>query len=177
MKKFLKGYTLVGNKVCYYLSFFSMFTIVVMMVLITIDVLLSHILNYRIPGCYEVSQVLLSTLVFSSWAYTQTVHGHIHVVMFISKMPQKLRFVCFSLTSIFSTVTLAVAAYAVWIRLFEVMESNERTGTLLIPYWPFYIFEFLAMALLAIVLLRDAIKAVYAIADKETAEEIQTTWV
>ena len=90
---------------------------------------------------------------------------------------QKLRFLCFSLTSISSTVTLAVAAYAVWIRLFEVMESNERTGTLLIPYWHFYIFEFLAMALLAIVLLRDAIKAVYAIADKETAEEIQTTWV
>ena len=39
------------------------------------------------------------------------------------------------------------------------MASGEATGTLLIPLWPFYIFEFLAFALLTIVLLLILIAA------------------
>lgn len=177
MKKFMNKFTSIGDKVCYYVSYLSMAVIVIMMFLITIDVLLSHIFNYRIKGCYEISQVFLSVLVFSSWAYTQTVHGHIHVVMFVSKLPQKLRFIAFGLTSIISMVTMAFASYAVFFKILEVKASNECSGTLLIPYWPFYIFEFVAMVLLSIVLLRDAIKAIWAIGNKEAAEEIQADWV
>jgi len=177
MKKFMDRFTLISDKVCYYVSFLSMAVIIIMMFLITIDVVLSLIFNYRIGGAYEISQMLLSTLVFSSWAYTQTVHGHIHVTMFVSKLPQKLRFVCYGLTSVISMVIMVIASNAVFHQIFAKMAANERTGTLLIPHWPFYIFELVALVLLAIVLLRDAIKSVGAIFNKEFAEEIQSTWV
>jgi len=181
MKKFLSTYTKIGDKVCYYLCYASMFIIAVMMVLMFVDSMLALISKSnpnisRMTGVYELVQVMLSILVFSSWAYTQTVHGHINVVMFIRKMPQKLRFVCYGLTSLLSTATLVFAAYAVFTMIKDKMASGEATGTLLIPYWPFYIFEFLAFALMAIVLLCDAIKAVLAIVDNEYAEEIQSTW-
>ena len=176
MKKIMGRLTRGSDRVCYYVSYISMAVIVIMMFLITIDVLLSQFFKIRIPGAYEVSQMILSTLVFSSWAYTQTEHGHIHVVMFISKMPQKLRFVCYGLTSIISMVTMVIASYAVYTQILAKFANNERTGTLLIPHWPFYIFEFVALILLSIVLLRDAIKSICAIFDKEFAEEIQSTW-
>ena len=176
MKKFMDRLTKGSDRVCYYVSYISMAVIIIMMSLITVDVLLSHLFNIRIPGAYEVSQMILSTLVFSSWAYTQTVHGHIHVVMFISKMPQKLRFFCYGLTSIISMVTMVIASYAVYNQILAKFASNERTGTLLIPHWPFYIFEFVALILLSIVLLRDTIKSVWAMFNKEFAEEIQSTW-
>lgn len=177
MKPVLDKITTVTDKICYYVSYLSMAVIVIMMALMTVDVIASHIFNYRIPGAFEISEMVLSTLVFSSWAYTQTVHGHMHVTMFISKMPQVPRFICFGLTSLISVVTMVFGAVAVYSQIFSVMKSGECTATLLIPYWPFYIFEFLAFALMAIVLFRDAFKAIVAIGSKPIADEIEATWV
>lgn len=177
MKPVMDKITTVTDKICYYVSYLSMAVIVIMMVLMTVDVVASHVFNYRIAGCFEINQMILSTLVFSSWAYTQTVHGHMHVTMFINKMHQIPRFICFGLTSLISVVTMAFGTWAVWSQIFSVMDSGECTATLLIPYWPFYIFEFLAFLLLAIVLFRDAVKAIIAIGNKEMAQEIEATWV
>lgn len=182
MKKFLAGYTTVTNKVCYYLCYVSMIMIACMMVLMFVDSMLGLLSKKglieggRIAGTYELVQVMLLVVVFSSWAYTQTVHGHIHVVMFVRMFPQKIRFICFGLTAILSCFTMAFAAYAVYGEMFERMKTREATATLLIPYWPLFIFEFLAFALLAIVLLCEAIKSVCAIVDKELADEIMSTW-
>lgn len=176
MKKTMDQITIVTDKVCQYLSVFSMVTIVAMMIMVCADIVLGNIFKMPIAGLYEVCQVFLTTLVFSSWAYTQTKHGHIHVVMFVSKMPQKLRFISFALTSYLSTVVMGIACYAVFKQILVVFRSQECTGTLMIPYWPFYIFEMLAFGLLTIVLLRDAIKATIAIWNQEFAEEIQATW-
>lgn len=177
MKKVFDPITRVTDKLCYYISFFSMAVAVFMALMLTVDVILRKLpFGWTVPGAYEITQVFLSTFVFSSWAYTQTVHGHIHVVMFIQKMPQKLRFFCYGLTSLLSVATMIFAAYAVYFQIFAVKKSGESTANLLIPYWPFYIFEFAAFVMLAIVLLRDAIKAVCAIFSAELAEEIQTDW-
>ena len=168
--------TSVANKVCVWVSYFAMLTIVVMTVMVTVDVVATKI-GHAIPGMYELCQVILSMFVFCTWAYTQSVHGHIHVVMFVSKMPRVLRFICFGFTSILSTVTLAIATYAVVGAVKNMMASGEATGTLLIPYWPFYIFEVVAFGLLTILLLIDSIKAILAIGNEEFAKEIQANWV
>ncbi len=176
MKKFMDRFTAITDKICEVVSWFGMFTVFLLMVLITIDVIMTK-LGKPIAGMYEVSCVLLSTLVFFSWAYTQVVHGHIHVVMFVGKMPRILRFICFGLTSVLSAVVMGVASYALIGIIKTKMSTGECTGTLMIPYWPFYIVEFVAFLLLTIVLARDAIKAVMAIGNREIAEEIQSTWV
>mgnify|MGYP002624306823 CR=1 FL=1 len=178
MKKFIKGFTIVSDKVCYYVSYFSMAVAILMTVLLTADVILRKVTGgvVSVKGAYEITQMALCTFIFSSWAYTQSVHGHIAVTMFISKMPQKLRFFCYSLMSLLSVVTMAFGTYAAFVQISAVKQSGESTANLLIPYWPFYIFEFVALALLTIVLLRDAIKAIIAIFDREMAEEIQAFW-
>ena len=177
MKKVMDSITRVTDKICYYVCYLSMFVVALMMTLIFVDVILGQVFTIRIKGCYEISQVALSILVFSSWAYTQTQHGHIHVVMFVSKMPRLLRFFCFGITSLASTIIVGYSAYAVFNKIFDVYQSNEATGTLMIPYWPFYIFEFVAFALLTIVLLTETIKSFAAMFSHEFAEEVQSTWV
>lgn len=177
MKKFMAGYTNITGKICYYLCFASMFMIAVMMVLMFVDAMLGLTLDSRITGSYELVQMMLCILVFSSWAYTQTVHGHINVVMFVRMMPHKLRFVCYGFTSLLSMAIMGFAAYAVYGAMLENIASREASGTLLIPYWPLYIFEFLAFALLTVVLLCDAIKAVAAIFDHDFAEEVMADWI
>lgn len=176
MKKFLSVYTKIGEKVCYFLCFFSMAMVAIMMVLMFIDSMLGLFANTRITGSYELVQMMLCILVFSSWAYTQTVHGHINVVMFVRMMPHTLRFICYGLTSILSFVTMCFAAYGVNMAVAEKMANGEATGTLLIPFWPFYVFELAAFVLLAFVLLCDAIKACASLFDKEIAEDVMSSW-
>ena len=177
MKNFMDSYTRISSKVCYSLCFFSMAMVAFMMVLMFVDSMLGLALNSRITGSYELVQCMLCILVFSSWAYTQTVHGHINVVMFVRLMPHTLRFICYGLTSLFSTVTMGFAAYAVYGGIVDKFISREATGTLLIPLWPLYIFEFLAFILLTVVLLGDAVKACMAIVNKKFAEEVMATWI
>ena len=59
----------------------------------------------------------------------------------------------------------------------EKYTQGDASANLLIPVWPSVVVEFLAFALLAIVLLKDCIQSFYAIFDKEMAEEIEKDWV
>lgn len=176
MKKFMKGYTLVGNKVCYWLCYVSQVLIAAMMLFMFVDSMLGLFFDNRILGSYEIVQCMLLIVVFSSWAYTQTVHGHIHVTMFVGFMPRVLKFICFGITSLLSVVTMVFAAMGAYRGLIDKMASREATGTLLIPFWPLYIFMFAAFALLAFVLLCDAIKAFAAIFDDDFATEVTSSW-
>jgi len=172
----MKGYTLVGNKLCYWLCYCSQVLIACMMVFMFVDSMLGLFLDSRILGSYEIVQCMLLIVVFSSWAYTQTVHGHIHVTMFVGFMPRVLKFICFGITSLLSVVTMVFASVGAYRGLIDKMASREATGTLLIPYWPLFIFMFVAFVLMAVVLLCDAIKAFAAIVDDDFAKEVTASW-
>lgn len=171
----LKATSLI-KKVCYYICFISMILVVCMMVLMFVDAILGLFFNSRITGSYELVQCMLCVVVFTSWAYTQTEHGHIHVVMFVRMMPNKLRFFFFGFTSLLSTFTMGFATYALLGIIASKKASGECTGTLLIPYWPFYVVEFIAFAVFTLALLCDMIKAFMAMFDKETAEDVMKSW-
>ena len=176
MKKAVLASTNAVKRLCYYVCFVSMILVVVMMLLMTVDALLGKLFSSRILGTYELVQCMLCILVFTSWAYTQTQHGHIHVVMFVRMMPQKLRFICFSITALLSTATMGFACYALIGAIQGKMASGEATGTLLIPFWPFYIVEFVAFLMFTLALLCDTVKSILAIFDEEVAEDIMESW-
>lgn len=176
MKKVISGYTLVTNKLCYWICYLSMILIAAMMCIMFVDSMLGLIFNYRITGIFELVQCMLLIVVFASWAYTQTVHGHIHVTMFVGMMPQKLRFICFSLTSIISVATMFFGTWGVGKGILEKMASREITATLMIPIWPLFVVEAVVFGLFALVLLGDTVKSIGAIFDKEYADEIQSSW-
>lgn len=177
MRKFLDVYEKIANKICYYMSFISMFMILFTLGIMTVDVLINLIFNVRILGAYELATSALVLIVFSSWAYTQSQHGHIHVVLFIKMMPQKIRFILFSITSLLSFVVMVIGAYGVFFSFLEKKAKGDSTANLMIPIWPLVLIEFLAFCLMAVVLLKDCLHAIYAIFNKERAEEIEATWV
>ena len=176
MKKFINGYSLVTSKICYYICYVGMILIACMMLMMFVDSMLGLFANYRILGVYEIVQCMLLIVVFTSWAYTQTVHGHIHVTMFVSKMPQKLRFFCFGLTSLVSVATMIFATWGAGRGILEKIASREITATLMIPIWPLYVVMTVVFGMFTLVLLGDAVKSIVAMFDKETADEIQSTW-
>lgn len=177
MKNFVNGYCSIVRKICYYVCYLSIIMIACMMLLMFVDAILGlPFIKSPIPGSYEIVQMMLSVLVFTSWAYTQTERGHIHVVLFIRMLPHKLRFICYSITSILSTITMGVGTYGVYLATLEYIKSRESTGTLLIPMWPFIGFECIAFAALTIALLGDSLKAITAIFNRQVAEDVMSSW-
>ena len=174
--KFINGFCNGVKKLCYYLCYVSMFIIVFMMILMFMDAILGLFFNTRIKGSYELVQLVLSVVVFMSWGYTQTEHGHIHVVMFIRHFPKKVRFIVFGFVSALSTVVMGIGTYGVYKMILDKMANNEKTATLLIPYWPFYIIEFIAFAIFTVALLADTLKAFAAIGNEEAAEDVMSSW-
>ena len=98
------------------------------------------------------------------------------MTMFVNMMPQKLRFFCFSLTSLVSVATMVFATWGVGKGIGEKIASHEITATLMIPIWPLFVVECVVFGLFTLVLLGDTVKAIIAMFDKETADEIQSTW-
>jgi TRAP-type C4-dicarboxylate transport system permease small subunit len=173
----MKTITKISNRLCHIVSYFSMTALVAIMCLMTIDVIMRHLFNRPITGAFEITTMVLTILVFSSWSYIQTVHGHVHVTMFLGFMPTKLRFLIFGFTSLLSTVIVGLATIAAYEHIFSLIKDGTSTGTLLIPHWPFMALQCIALALFTIVLLIDAIKAFAAMFSKEYAEEVQSFWV
>lgn len=170
-------FTKITDKICEYISYISMVVIAFIMFFNVICVVGRYTGN-NITGGVEITQVTLSALIFSSWAYVQTQHGHIHVTMFLSKMPQKVRFALFTITSVLTTVTLLFATVAVFQEMVALITTKHTaTGNLLIPYWPFYLIEGVSLAMFSVVLLRDAIRSAQAIVNAEVAKEVEQFWV
>ena len=173
----MHAFTKVTDKICEYISYISMVVIAFIMFFNVICVVARYV-GYNITGGGEVTQVMLSALIFSSWAYVQTQHGHIHVTMFLSMMPTKLRFFLFTVTSLLTTVTLLFATVSVFQEMVALITTKHTsTANLLIPYWPFYLIEGVSFAMFSVVLLRDAIKAGIAMFNEEMAKEVQAFWV
>ncbi len=176
MVKALNGFCSIVKKLCWYVCYLSIFMVICMMLLMFVDAMLGLFFNTRLLGSYELVQCMLCVIVFSSWAFTQTEKGHIHVVMFIRLMPKVARFICFGITSLLSTVTMAFGTYGVYRMILDKISNHEKTATLLIPFWPLYVVEFICFAVLTIALLGDTLKAFAALFNDEVAEDVMSSW-
>ncbi len=178
MKATFDKITTVVNKTCGGFSVLCVVSCVLMTLVLFADVVLRKVTHgaVTVKGAYEIAQMLLSMFIFASWGYVQSVHGHIHVVMFIQKMKRIPRLICFGITSLLSTITVGIGAYAVYHKVFDMYKTGEATSNLLIPHWPFYAFECIAFVLLTLTLLLDTCKAFAAMGNDELQAEVESTW-
>lgn len=147
----------------------------VVTVLITVDVIL-RLLGHPILGSYEVISIVMTVVVFASFAYGQREKRHIHVTMFIRRLPAAARLVVFGMTSLLSTAIVGCAAYAAFSQAGSAVDSGSATGVLEIPFYPFYYIEGLALALFTLVLLIDAAKAFVAVRNEDLARDVMRHW-
>ena len=147
-----------------------------MMFAISFDVIGRWITHKAIKGIYELTEMAMSMGVFGAFSYTQIKHGHVHVTLLIAHFPQKLKMLSYAVTSAITTVVMFAIAYAAWIQAGVSAQQNRVTSILKIPFQPFYIFEAVAMAFFAIVLLLDTVKCFVGVFSKQVADDIQSTW-
>lgn len=169
------------TKVCYKMSevlcYCSGVAILVLMIVASVDVFMRSLFNSPMVGSYEISQYFLCIAIYGGFAFCQCRNGHIHVTMFLYKMPRIPCFIIWSLMSLASAAMGIVLTVACWQQSIDVKAQGMQSILLGIPQFPFQFFAGVCMLVFAFALLLDGIRAVMGIFNKEYADEIRSTWV
>ena len=145
------------------ISFVGLFVGVIFVV---VDVVLRYFFDSPIHGDYDITQLWLSVIVFAALAYVQTERGHIGVTMVLKVLPEKLGVALYGGCCSYSFYLLAKRAIAR--KMVSLMAG--------IPLWPFEVFEIVCTALLALVMLFDAIEIFAAVGSKDKRRKIIDGW-
>lgn len=159
------------------LSWVGMVTLVVMMLLISTDVFLRYAFNSPITGSYEFVMILQGFVVLTAFSYTQNTNSHISITMLIRLFPSKIRLLCVVLGAALSAFMGVVLTVGAWKQAVKALHVMTETTTLQIKLFPIYFICCLLMGFFALSLIFYFVKTVYALFDKDTAEELEADWV
>lgn len=174
LDKFIKVGGVVGKftKAICLVSFVGLLAI---MLINMADVVLTK--TYKpILGAYEITQRLLLCTVFASFAYAQTKKAHINMTILIVHFPRVLRFILFTITSLFSVFAAGVLAYAAFVQGGISMEMGTATEVLYIPLYPFFYVEAASMVAFAIALIYDTVMSFMGIFKEDFAQHVMSEW-
>jgi TRAP-type C4-dicarboxylate transport system permease small subunit len=136
--------------------------VVAIMLLNVVDVLMTKTLHKSFTGAYEISEVLLLCTVMASFAYGQSKKTHINITLIVRILPRFLKFFVFGLMELLSTATAFAVGYAAVVQAKSSMVKGAVTSVLLIPLYPFYYIEAIAMFVFSLVLFYDAVLVIMA---------------
>lgn len=145
------------NKTTFIVSLVSYGGVVAIMLLNVADVLMTKTLNRSFTGAYEISEVLLLCTVMASFAYGQSKKTHINITLVVKIFPRSLKFFVLGLMELLSTATAFAVGYAAVVQAQSSMVKGAVTSVLLIPLYPFYYIEAMAMFVFSLALLYDTV--------------------
>ena len=133
-------------------------SIIVMMVLTTLDVILR---NFRvpIPGTYEIIGMLGALVISFSLAYTSLEKGHIAVEFLVQKLSVKAQNIITAFVEFTGFLFFIIVSWQSYIYAAGLRASGEVSMTLQLPTYPFVLGVSLGCAILTLVLLKEFIKA------------------
>ena len=115
------------------------YVLLCMMVLTISDVIGRYFFNSPITGAYEITEVMMITVVFLFLGYTQAQKGHISIDFVIRLLPQKMRMTIDIITHLVSLFIMILIGWMNILRCLELMRINEGTPILHIPVSPFFL--------------------------------------
>ena len=138
-----------------------------MMVLVVANVALRFLLNAPISGTLEMTESMLTVLVFLSLALTQHEGGHIHVVLVTKRMPRAAQRLARLLAMLLGLAFFAWCTYAAWGFAMRSLRINEHErGAVSFPIYPIKFVVVLGLFLLTTQFALDTV-AVLLGADEE----------
>lgn len=136
-----------------------------MMCMTSTDVILRKTLNQSILGSVELTEMLLTVVIFCALAQCQLNNGHIQVDLIYKKLSPRLQKFCDLITQTLCTVLFVLITIGTYRHGKEMREWGEVSMDLELPIFPFVYIASFGCALLAIVLLLRALAALKEVID------------
>ena len=121
------------------LSWPAMASLFLMMVLTGCDVFGRYVLNHPIKGSIDISEVVMSVMVFWAIPYTTREKGHVRITIVTSWLSPRTQGILNSICVFVSAVVFALIAWQLGARAWAdvVSPSGEMTQLIFIPIAPF----------------------------------------
>jgi TRAP-type C4-dicarboxylate transport system permease small subunit len=132
---------------------FSAVLLFVMMSLTLFDVVLRYWFNAPIPGGFEVTELLLASLIFCGLPLVTLDNEHVSVDLFDRFIPSALRRVRDLLVLIICSICVGVLSWRMWHKAQESVGYGDITSVLELPLAPVFFLGSLALALTTVVFL------------------------
>ncbi len=146
-----------------------------MMLLVVANALLRFAFNAPIAGTLEVTESMLTVLIFLSLALTQYEGGHIHVVLITKQLPLPLQRAAKFAAMLLGLIFFAWCTYAAWgFAVKSWMMDEHEWGSIQYPLYPVKLVVVLGLLLLTVQFLFDAIAVAVGI---DVEDELTATGV
>ena len=131
------------------------YVLLCMMVLTISDVIGRYFFNSPVTGAYEITEVMMVTVIFLFIGYTQAEKGHISIDLVVRLLPKKVRTTIDIITHLLSLFIIILIAWMNILRCLELMRRNEVTAILYIPVSPFVLILAIGCLVYAIELIKN----------------------
>lgn len=126
--------------------------LVSMVLLTTIDVIGRYFFSRPLAGAFEITELVMGAMVFSSLPLVTLARQQVTVDLFASIIPRAWRGVQDAVIDVSAAACLAVIAWRLWQKAVYMAEAGETTATLPIPIYPL-VYYMAAMAAVTVVLM------------------------
>jgi TRAP-type C4-dicarboxylate transport system permease small subunit len=133
--------------------------LVLMLLLAVVDMVM-RTLGWPIPGSYEIIGWLAAISMGAALAYTQAHKGHVAIDLLINLLPVKVRRFTEACVYLLSTLLITAAAYQLFNYGADMQASGSSSETLRAPVHPWVYALATALAVFALVLVKDFVESV-----------------
>lgn len=119
------------ERVLAYTAAFAMF---VMMVITLVDVVGRDLFSAPLPGGFEITEILLASLIFLGLPMVTAAGAHVEVDLMDSTVPAFLKPLQSFLIVLFNLIALAVLSWMMWKLAIRTYEYQDTTAVLQIPF-------------------------------------------
>lgn len=123
----------------------------IMMSLTFVDVVSRYVFNAPLPGGFELTELLLASLVFLGMPLVTLHREHVSVDLFDKLVPRALRGLRDLLVQAACTLCAAVLCWRMWHKSMESVEYGDITSVLNLPLAPVFFLGTLAIAAMAVI--------------------------
>lgn len=133
-----------------WLMYLAASVLTIIMLLVVVNIILRPF-EKAIMGVYDLVVILTPVTISLSLAYCAIKEGHVAIGMLVERFPNKVQNIIDFIIGSISTVSLLIATWYVVQRAQMMMESNEVTTTILIPFAPFMLIIAVGVGMLTLV--------------------------
>ncbi len=105
-----------------------------MMLVTFFDVIGRYIFNSPIPGGFEITELLLASIIFLGLPMVTADNGHVNVDLLDSVIPKWLKSIQNKLINVLSVFAFGVMAWMLWQFAMRTYQYQDTTSVLEIPY-------------------------------------------
>ncbi len=161
-----------ANRAATVFGWLASITLLAIMATTFVDVIGRTFFGRALVGTVESVELLMGILVFSGLALTEVNRRHIVVETFQSLFPRPVKRLSVLINLVLAVSITALLARQLIVKTFEILQEQEHTQILEIPYWPTAMVMSVGIVLFLLVLL---LRLIEALVNPSSADEHQTT--